>query len=227
MSTSIQQTLVFLLKSAVAGLALAFVAVALKPSLLVPEPRPILSLADAVERSAPSVVSIYSATAMPGSPVRQASSLGSGVIMTADGYVVTNEHVVEGAGDLFVSLQSGAVAAATLIGTDPDTDLALLTIDPAQIESALPAMPLADSNVVRTGDIVIAIGNPFGIGQTVTQGIVSATGRSQLGLNSFEDFVQTDAAINPGNSGGALVDAQGELGGHQHGRGHRSRVGGH
>ncbi|MEO1573574.1 MAG: trypsin-like peptidase domain-containing protein [Pseudomonadota bacterium] len=211
MSSSTIQTLVFLAKSAVVGLALAFVAVALKPELLVRQPAPLMSLADAVERSAPSVVSIYSANAVGGTGVRQATSLGSGVIVTADGYVVTNEHVVQGAGDLFVSLQNGDVAAATLIGTDPDTDLALLTINPAQVSAPLPAMPLGDSTGVRTGDIVIAIGNPFGIGQTVTQGIVSATGRSQLGLNSFEDFVQTDAAINPGNSGGALVNASGEL----------------
>lgn len=216
------QTVSFFLKSAVVGLALAFVAVAVRPSLLAPQiAAPVMSFAPAVERSAPSVVSIYSATApratnAPGQPPsRRATSLGSGVIMTADGYIVTNEHVVAGAGDLFVSLQNGAVAAATLIGKDPDTDLALLAIDasalPNMAANRLPAMPLGDSDYVRTGDIVIAIGNPFGIGQTVTQGIVSATGRSQLGLNSFEDFVQTDAAINPGNSGGALVNATGEL----------------
>jgi serine protease DegS len=216
------QTVAFIVKSAVVGLALAFVAVAFRPSLLGrPAPVQITSFAPAVERSAPSVVSIYSATTVrapraPGQrPARRATSLGSGVIMTADGYIVTNEHVVAGAGDLFVSFQNGAVAAARLIGTDPDTDLALLAVNSSSLPDVepnqLPSMPLGDSDSVRTGDIVIAIGNPFGIGQTVTQGIVSATGRSQLGLNSFEDFVQTDAAINPGNSGGALVNAAGEL----------------
>ncbi|MFK8017592.1 MAG: S1C family serine protease [Gammaproteobacteria bacterium] len=205
----------FLAKSVVVGLALAFVAVALRPTLLSPATsnNPFVSFADAVERSAPSVVSIYSAGAPRpssnglGTPTRTATSLGSGVIVTHDGYIVTNEHVVARDADLFVSLHNGSVAAATVIGTDPDTDLALLHIE----ASGLPAMALSDSTNVRVGDVVIAIGNPFGIGQTVTQGIVSATGRSQLGMNTFEDFVQTDAAINPGNSGGALVNALGEL----------------
>ncbi len=210
------QTAAFIAKSVVAGLALAFLVVAWNPALLAPAANgPILTFADAVERTAPSVVSIYSAS-MPAqstqpragnAPALTATSLGSGVIVTEDGYIVTNAHVILGASDLFVSLQNGDVAAARLIGSDPDTDLALLHIE----ATSLPAMPLGDSAAVRTGDIVIAIGNPFGIGQTVTQGIVSATGRSQLGLNSFEDFVQTDAAINPGNSGGALVNATGEL----------------
>jgi serine peptidase DegS len=215
---TMSQKLGFFFKSIIVGLALAFVAVAIRPSLLLPDRAhqgPIVSFADAVERTAPSVVSIYSAgqsrpaavNATGATPTRTAKSLGSGVIVTTDGYIVTNEHVVAGSDELFVSLRSGAVAAAALIGTDPDTDLALLHIEAAN----LPAMPLGDSTTVRTGDIVIAIGNPFGIGQTVTQGIVSATGRSQLGLNNFEDFVQTDAAINPGNSGGALVNARGEL----------------
>ena len=203
----------FITKSIVVGLAAAFVAVALRPQLLAPVSAPvqISSFADAVERSAPSVVSIYSAGTLAqtrgSAPTRTARSLGSGVIVTDDGYVVTNEHVVANAQDLFVSRNDGSVSAATLIGTDPDTDLALLHIDGPSLQ----AMALGDSTKVRTGDIVIAIGNPFGIGQTVTQGIVSATGRSQLGMNTFEDFVQTDAAINPGNSGGALVNAVGEL----------------
>ncbi|MEM6639169.1 MAG: trypsin-like peptidase domain-containing protein [Pseudomonadota bacterium] len=201
-------------KSVVVGLAVAFVAVALNPSMLGRPASAGLSYADAVERSAGAVVSLYSANAVGArSPVgtRQVASLGSGVIMTGDGYIVTNQHVVDGVGDLFVSLQSGEIVAAALIGIDIDTDLALLRLDTARYRPNLTPIVLGDSTDVRVGDVVLAIGNPFGIGQTVTQGIVSATGRSQLGMNSFEDFVQTDAAINPGNSGGALVNARGEM----------------
>ncbi len=214
----------FIAKSVVAGLALAFIVVAVRPSLIArdaaPRPVAVASFADAVSRTAPSVVNIYSADASPnrlllrpglrGRPATQprtATSLGSGVILTNDGYVVTNDHVVAGSNELFVALQDGRVARARVVGVDPDTDLALLHIDATD----LPSMPLGRSDEMRTGDIVIAIGNPFGIGQTVTQGIVSATGRDQLGLNDFENFIQTDAAINPGNSGGALVNVAGEL----------------
>jgi serine protease Do len=132
--------------------------------------------------------------------------LGSGVIVTADGYVLTNNHVVDHASDVKVFLQDGTEYTAKVVGTDPKTDLAVIKINAKD----LPAIPMAESDQVEVGDTVLAIGNPFGIGQTVTSGIVSATGRSALGLD-YEDFIQTDAAINPGNSGGALVDAEGRL----------------
>ncbi|CAN5232425.1 Do family serine endopeptidase [soil metagenome] len=133
--------------------------------------------------------------------------LGSGVIVSADGYLLTNNHVVEGASEIEVMLTDGRQARATLIGTDPETDVALLKIE----LSGLPVIRLGDAEALQVGDVVLAIGNPFNVGQTVTSGIVSALGRSQLGINTFENFIQTDAAINPGNSGGALVDAEGNL----------------
>ena len=133
--------------------------------------------------------------------------LGSGVIISADGVLLTNNHVVEGASDIEVQLSDGRQVRATLVGTDPETDIAVLKIDLA----GLPAIPLGDAKTLAVGDAVLAIGNPFNVGQTVTSGIVSALGRNQLGINTFENFIQTDAAINPGNSGGALVDADGRL----------------
>jgi len=133
--------------------------------------------------------------------------LGSGVIVSAAGYVLTNNHVVESADEIEVVLNDGRRARAKVIGTDPDTDLAVLKID----IDRLPVIVLGNSDSLQVGDQVLAIGNPFGVGQTVTSGIVSAKGRNQLGINTFENFIQTDAAINPGNSGGALVDTQGNL----------------
>ncbi|MDR7272761.1 serine protease DegQ [Pelomonas saccharophila] len=133
--------------------------------------------------------------------------LGSGVIISADGVLLTNNHVVEGASDIEVQLNDGRQAQARLIGTDPETDLAVLKIELTD----LPAIPLGDAANLQVGDAVLAIGNPFNVGQTVTSGIVSALGRNQLGINTFENFIQTDAAINPGNSGGALVDGDGRL----------------
>jgi serine protease DegQ len=133
--------------------------------------------------------------------------LGSGVIISADGVLLTNNHVVEGASDIQVQLSDGRQAQAQLIGTDPETDVAVLKIDLPN----LPVIPLGDAASLQVGDAVLAIGNPFNVGQTVTSGIVSALGRNQLGINTFENFIQTDAAINPGNSGGALVDADGRL----------------
>ena len=135
------------------------------------------------------------------------AGLGSGVIVSATGFVLTNNHVVEGADEIEVVLNDGRHAVAKIIGTDPDTDLAVLKIE---LEK-LPVIVLGDSDALQVGDQVLAIGNPFGVGQTVTGGIVSALGRNQLGINTFENFIQTDAAINPGNSGGALVDANGNL----------------
>ncbi|MER2553730.1 MAG: trypsin-like peptidase domain-containing protein, partial [Thauera sp.] len=136
------------------------------------------------------------------------SGLGSGVIVSPDGYVLTNNHVIETADAIEVALNDGRKFAARLVGRDPETDLAVLRIDG---EAVLPAITFSASDSLAVGDVVLAIGNPFGVGQTVTMGIVSALGRSQLGINTFENYIQTDAAINPGNSGGALVDGAGSL----------------
>jgi Do/DeqQ family serine protease len=135
------------------------------------------------------------------------AGLGSGVIVSASGYILTNNHVVEGADEIEVVLNDGRTGRAKVIGTDPDTDLAILKIE----LDKLPVIVLGNSDSAQVGDQVLAIGNPFGVGQTVTSGIVSALGRNQLGINTFENFIQTDAAINPGNSGGALVDTNGNL----------------
>ncbi|MEY4933295.1 MAG: hypothetical protein RLZZ403_1615 [Pseudomonadota bacterium] len=187
-------------------------------------PTPATSFADAVARSSPAVVNIYTARLiterlrpqaldplfgdqLPAVRQRVAASLGSGVIVDADGHVVTNNHVVAGASEIRLQLADGQVAPATIVGTDPETDLAVLKIDLKD----LPVMPLGRSDELRVGDVVLAIGNPLGLSQTVTQGIVSATSRGQLGLTTFENFIQTDAAINVGNSGGALINARGEL----------------
>ncbi len=134
------------------------------------------------------------------------NSLGSGVIVRKDGYILTNNHVIAQADQIVVGLQDGRRALATVVGTDPETDLAVIKID----LDDLPVLPFKLSGN-EVGDVVLAIGNPFGVGQTVTQGIISATGRSDLGINTYEDFIQTDAAINPGNSGGALIDVAGNL----------------
>ena len=179
------------------------------------------SLAAAVRRAAPAVVSINTSriTRHPfaddpwfrlffGQHGSQSQSgLGSGVIMSADGYVLTNNHVVQEADHIEAVLADGRRASARVIGADPESDLAVLKIDLPD----LPVMTPSDSDRIEVGDRVLAIGNPFGVGQTVTSGIVSALGRDQLGINTFENFIQTDAAINPGNSGGALTDEQGRL----------------
>lgn len=177
----------------------------------------------AVRAAMPSVVNIYTAKAIPrsrgwsfgppsdygeGAPTR-VNSLGSGVIWRADGYVVTNNHVVEGADEIAVVVTGRPPLSARVVGTDPESDLAMLKVD----ATGLAAIQRGGSSQLDVGDIVLAIGNPFGVGQTVTQGIVSATGRNHLGINTFENFIQTDAAINPGNSGGALVDTAGRLAG--------------
>jgi serine peptidase DegS len=182
------------------------------------------SFADAVSRAGPAVVNIYTARVVSSAPgaavgssllrqnpaqVRQRveGSLGSGVILDAEGHLVTNDHVIRGADQIRVQLADGRVATPTIVGTDPDTDLAVLRVD---LDDP-PVMPMGRSNELRAGDVVLAIGNPFGLSQTVTQGIVSATGRGRLGVTDFEDFIQTDAAINFGNSGGALINTDGEL----------------
>ncbi|KVW95672.1 2-alkenal reductase [Thiobacillus denitrificans] len=138
---------------------------------------------------------------------REVSNLGSGVIVSANGYILTNHHVVEAADEIQVALANGQTLPARVVGADPETDLAVLKID----ANDLPAITFAQIDSIQVGDWVLAVGNPFGVGQTVTAGIVSALGRSRLGINTFENFIQTDAAINPGNSGGALVDAAGNL----------------
>jgi serine protease Do len=139
--------------------------------------------------------------------VPRQEGLGSGVIVTKDGYILTNNHVVDGAEQVKVTMQDGREFTAKVIGRDPKSDVAVIKIDAKD----LPVVPMADSDKVQVGDIVLAVGNPFGVGQTVTTGIVSATGRGNLGIEDYEDFIQTDAAINPGNSGGALVDVEGRL----------------
>ena len=135
------------------------------------------------------------------------SSLGSGVIVSDKGLILTNDHVVASADQIEVALADGRKLSAKVVGTDPDTDLAVLQVD----AKGLPAITFAASDKLSVGDVVLAIGNPFGVGQTVTQGIVSALGRNHLGINTYENFIQTDASINPGNSGGALIDAEGNL----------------
>ncbi len=179
------------------------------------------SFAPAAKKAAPAVVSINTSKAVrhPRSNdpwfqfffgdqgTQEQAGLGSGVIISTDGYILTNNHVVEGADDIEVTLTDSRQAKAQVIGTDPETDLAVLKI----ALDKLPVIVLGNSDQIDVGDRVLAIGNPFGVGQTVTSGIVSALGRSQLGINTFENFIQTDAAINPGNSGGTLVDASGNL----------------
>jgi serine protease DegS len=240
------RVLSFLVRAVVVGLAVAFLVVWWKPTLLgahtaaavkpavnaAPPPQavspgPIVvmqSFADSVARALPAVVNIYTARVVrertqaaplnqlfgdywPSYRRRVERSLGSGVIVDAMGTIVTNQHVIAGADSIRVQLADGRIADATIVGQDPDTDIAILDLEIGE----LPIMPMGRSDTLRVGDIVLAIGNPYGIGQTVTQGIVSATGRGQLGLATFENFIQTDAAINLGNSGGALIDAHGDL----------------
>lgn len=175
------------------------------------------SFAPAVRRSAPAVVSIFTRRVerpagieqLPGARVRPRFSdgLGSGVIVDADGHIITNHHVIQNSAQIRVQLADGREAAAAVVGRDPDTDLAVLRIALPD----LPVMRLGRSDRVAVGDVVLAIGNPLGLSQTVTAGIVSATGRADLGVATFEEFIQTDAAINDGNSGGALVNTSGEL----------------
>ncbi len=228
----------FALQAVTAGLALAFVVLILKPewipdmsgtTAVTRDSRDdVISYSRAVAIATPAVVNVYTAqavTSLPSpflndpffkryfadirseTPTQIARSRGSGVIMSPEGYVVTNHHLIRGADEIRVMLQDGREARATVFGTDPDTDLAVLKIG----LPSLPAIAINEARRPRVGDVVLAIGNPFGVGKTVTMGIVSATGRSRIGLNTFEDFIQTDAAINPGNSGGALINPYGEL----------------
>jgi serine protease DegS len=229
----------FLLRAVVVGLAAAFLVVWWKPAFLgvsaakaqraespSPPRAPVVmqSFADSVARAAPAVVNVYTARVIterrqaapldqlfgdywPSYRQRVERSLGSGVIVDAKGTIVTNQHVIAGADSIRVQLADGRISDVAVVGQDPDTDLAILRLS----IDKLPIMPMGRSDTLRVGDIVLAIGNPYGLSQTVTQGIVSATGRGQLGLATFENFIQTDAAINLGNSGGALIDAHGDL----------------
>jgi len=186
------------------------------------------SYADAVDTAAPAVVNVYTrklvtqrsnplfddpffrrffGNKLPEPQKRLENSLGSGVIVNNQGFILTNNHVISGADEIEVALHDGRSIAAAIVGTDPESDLAVLKVD---LNDA-PAIVFGQSETLRVGDVVLAIGNPFGVGQTVTSGIISATGRSRLGLSTFENFIQTDAAINPGNSGGALVNSLGQL----------------
>ena len=182
------------------------------------------SYADAVASATPAVVNVYTTKEVqrrqkpvdplyryffgdPRGGADRVASLGSGVIATADGYILTNNHVVQAADEIAVALADGRQFAATLVGADPESDLAVLKVD----ATGLPVITFGHDDVLKVGDIVLAIGNPFDVGQTVTMGIVSALGRTNLGINTYENFIQTDAAINQGNSGGALVDASGNL----------------
>jgi serine protease DegQ len=189
------------------------------------------SLAEAAKLSSPAVVNIFTSKANKKKPGKKgaphqnepwfqfffgdqapneepSSSLGSGVIVSPQGIILTNHHVIEGADEIEVAFADGRKRTAKLIGSDPETDIAVLKIDAIDLPNPI---TLGKMESVQVGDVVLAIGNPFGVGQTVTSGIVSALGRNQLGINTFENFIQTDAAINPGNSGGALVDTKGNL----------------
>ncbi|MDO9598132.1 MAG: Do family serine endopeptidase [Azoarcus sp.] len=187
------------------------------------------SYADAAQRSMPAVVHIFTTKAVQNQrhplmndPVfrhffgdrqgndeqQRSAGLGSGVIVSADGFILTNNHVIEAADEIEIALNDGRKFSASVIGRDPETDLAVLRV---QTDTPLPAITFSRGDMLHVGDVVLAIGNPFGVGQTVTMGIISALGRSQLGINTFENYIQTDAAINPGNSGGALVDNAGNL----------------
>lgn len=185
------------------------------------------SLSIAAKKAIPSVVNIFTSKEVrvprnplandpvfrhffgeqPGPRSQRVNNLGSGVIVSSDGYVLTNHHVVEAADEIQVALHDGRTVVAKVVGSDPETDLAVLKLN----LTGLPAINFGQSDKASVGDIVLAIGNPFGVGQTVTMGIISALGRTHLGINTFENFIQTDAAINPGNSGGALIDANGNL----------------
>ena len=236
-----KRALTYIATSTVAGIAAAYIAVSLftgpvPESPLQPPPAPTIvrgegpvSYADAVQKAAPAVVNIFTAkvTLQRGNSLfddplfqrffgdrfqsrphkKLQTSLGSGVVVSREGYILTNHHVIADADQIRVVLSNGRTLDATVVGIDADTDLALLHTDAAD----LPTISLDNSQSIQVGDVVLAIGNPFGVGQTVTMGIVSATGRNQLGINTFENFIQTDAAINPGNSGGALINAHGEL----------------
>ena len=235
------QIFLFLIRSVVAGLAVAFLLVYFLPGLLPSRGQDDFNMQNiklaandgggasyhgAVTASAPAVVNVYATKVIrrrthpllqdpifrrffgdQGRGEQRNSNLGSGVILNQDGYLITNAHVIREADEILVTLADGRQSQGEVVGVDPDTDLAVLKIN----LDNLPSIPLGDSSRLKVGDVVLAIGNPYDFGQTVTQGIISATGRSRLGITTYEDFIQTDADINPGNSGGALINTRGEL----------------
>ena len=238
---NIKKISLFLAQSVLAGLAIAFILVYILPGFLPPGLRRDFGIQnmniaaqgartnsyhDAVVASAPAVVNVYATKVIKrmthpllqdpifrrffgdqdGTEQRN-SNLGSGVILHRSGYLITNAHVIREADEILVTLADGRQSRASVVGIDNDTDLAVLKID---LEN-LPSIPVGDSTKLGVGDVVLAIGNPYDFGQTVTQGIISATGRNRLGITTYEDFIQTDADINPGNSGGALVNTKGQL----------------
>jgi serine protease DegS len=216
----LRYVLVPALVGAVVGLAV-MILVPPEPPPAVPHP----GFAAAVQRAAPSVVNIYSSKVVTppicqlprfqawcerfssGENNHMQSALGSGVVVREDGYILTNNHVIAGADEILVAFNNGQATIARVVGSDPETDLAVIKVE----ATGLLPIPLGSSNSVRVGDIALAIGNPFGIGQTVSSGIVSAKGRTGISASPYDDFIQTDAAINPGNSGGALIDGAGNL----------------
>lgn len=221
----------FVFRSSIAGLAIAFVVILLWPNLaerLNRPPQAVIeapttapfSYAEAVDRAAPAVVSIYTRSLMPQSMdptlrnetgfrylYRMRQDMGSGVLLSEDGYILTNHHVINNVQNIRIALWDGRIAPAQVVGSDPSTDLAVLKIN----LDGLPVAPVSEQAVLRVGDVVLAIGNALGLSHTVTMGIISATGRNDLRSVRYEDFIQTDAAINAGNSGGALINAKGEL----------------
>lgn len=213
--------LIFLVQSVVVGLAAAFVVVLVRPELLpavsaLKNPGRPASYADAIDISAPAVASVYTRKLQRfsnlsedagGDRAQLSTSIGSAVVIDEEGYLVTNYHVVAGATEIRVQMADGRIANPQVVGYDAETDLAVLKVD----LGVLTAIPLGRSSELRIGDVVLAIGNPYGLTKTVTQGIVSATGRGSLRLMTFENFIQTDAAINEGNSGGALINSMGQL----------------
>jgi serine protease DegS len=217
----LKPVLIFLIQSVIVGLAAAFVVVLFRPQFLPAIDAGRLgtngqpaSYADAVDIAAPSVANVYTRRLVADGNVAAGSErfrvdtgVGSAVIIDPEGYLVTNFHVIGLANEIRLQLADGRIASPELIGVDAETDLALLKVD----LGTLPAIPLGRSDQLRIGDVVLAIGNPYGLTKTVTQGIVSATGRGVLGLLTFENFIQTDAAINEGNSGGALINTNGQL----------------
>lgn len=229
-------TLRFIVQSALVGLLAAVLIILVWPGVInnntggfrpINSPK-VESFSKAVNSAAPAVVNVYASKVLqqqvnplfqdplfqrffgqiqPPSGTRRDSNLGSGVIMNQDGYVLTNAHVIQGKDEIRITLNDGRQADAKIIGIDPDTDLAVLRVN----LNHLPTISIGNSNDLQVGDVVLAIGNPYDFGQTVTQGIVSAKGRKRMGITTFEDFIQTDADINPGNSGGALITADGKL----------------
>jgi len=234
------RTFSFVFTSIATGLAAAFLLLMLRPDLLSPDkpdstvsktvssPWPVKSYADAVASAAPAVVNVFAVKLSREKPnpllddplfrrffndseaprTKRENSLGSGVIVDANGYILTNNHVIDGAAEIRIVLDDGRQMPARIVGVDPDTDLAVLQ---AGGGVDLPVARLGGSETLRVGDVVLAIGNPFAVGQTVTMGIASATGRKRLGITNFDNFIQTDAAINPGNSGGALINSAGAV----------------